>query len=622
MEVESSPYESSEMLASFLASTPFLEESWRLCSFANSAAPWSFVADQRREVGYVAFSGVQVIDGSEPSCGTLVALGECGCEHLFSPLRCNGEDEGAVKVDAGFLRLFLDFSHRLDFRNLIEEFQQKVKMIILTGHSFGATTATLTALWLLSQRQPKDSPISVLYLTFGTPLLGNESLSQAILQERWGESFCNIVSKLDVLPKLFFAPLTSWTSQLNLLLQFWQFAMAAVPIPEQLARELERQNFNEFFSNVKKYVKDAAQSEEGARNDLFWPLGSYIFCSEEGAICLDNATSIVKMMHLMLETDCLASSVVDHLKYGDYTRLLSFQFLKRRDINALSNSSYEAGVFLALQSSGVDPQMARHMGNALNLNSAYLVIKLSDMEPCWKQLEWYKEHCDESHDQRGYYDTFKESAASWGESTPNTNLFRLGAFWDEVIGMAARNELSSKFHHNVKWIKAYHSYRLLAEPLEIADYYRHGMHMKKGHYIEHGRNWRFQILERWWSKKVVVVALEPQRNNNKRSESEYPSFTQDSLFWAKVEEAKDWLKNAEEEEDPNKLGPLLEKMNDFETHAEKLIKTGEVSKDVLAKNSSYTLWAEKWKDLKPKLSQLPSILVLNEMDCDHKEIEA
>ncbi|XP_039157972.1 lipase-like PAD4 [Eucalyptus grandis] len=597
----------------------------------------SFVADECGEVGYVAFSGVQAIDWSEPSCGTLMALGECEGEPLFSPLRCDGDGdgdgEGTVKVDTGFLRLFLEYYRRQDFQNQIQGLLGKVKMIILTGHSLGATTASLTALWLLSNLQAIASPISVLCLTFGTPLLGNESLSQAILGERWGGSFCNVVSKLDVVPKLFFTALTSLTPQLYLLLQFWQGAMAS-PSPEQLVGELQKQNFDEFFSKFKKCVQDAAQSEEGARNNLFWPLGSYLFCSEEGAICLDDATSIVKMMHLMLETVSPVSSFEDHLKYSYFTRLLSLQFLKRIDIDDLSESSYEAAVFLALQSSGIDPQddniskpakdclqMARHMGRAPNLNNAYLAIKLSEITPCRAQLEWYKARCDESVDQRGYYDTFEKFAASRRESTINMNLFRLGTFWDRAIGMAARNELSHDFHCMPKWVNASHSYMLLAEPLEIARYYRHGMHTKKGHYIKHGRNRRFQILERWWNRKVAVVAQEPQQNNKKRSRSRYASFTHDSLFWARVEEAKDWLKYAEEEEDLNKLGSLLENTNHFEMYAEELIKNKEVSIDVLAKNSSYTLWAEKWKDLKAKLLRPPSTLVLNGMDCDYKEMK-
>ncbi|XP_056159209.1 lipase-like PAD4 [Syzygium oleosum] len=631
MDAESSPFESSEMLASFLASTPVLEESWGLCSFANAAAPGSFVADQRGEVGYLAFSSVQVIDGSEPSCGTLMALDELECEHLFSLLRCDGDE--TIRVDAGFLRLFLEFYRRPDFQIKIWELLGKFKMLIVTGHSFGATTASLTALWLLSYLQPIASPISVLCLTFGTPLLGNKYLSQAILRERWGGSFCNVVSKLDVVPKLFFAPLASLTPQLHLLLQFWQVTMAS-PSLEQHVGELRKQNFYEFFSNVKGFVKYAEQSG-GAKNSLFWPLGSYLFCSEEGAICLDNATSVVKIMRLMLETVSPASSFEDHLKcfedhlkYSYYTGLLSSQFLKRTNINGLSTSSYEAGVSLALQSSGIDPQddnilrpakdclqMARRMGCAPNLNNAHLAIRLSKIMPCAAQLEWYKVRCDESGDQLGYYDTFKKFGASRREFKIDMNLFTLAAFWDDVIRMAERNELSHDFHRISYWINASHFYKLLAEPFEIARYYRLGKHLVQGHYIKHGRDRRFQIFDRWWNQMIAGAGLEPRLFQNKRSRSRDASLTQDSLFWAKVEEAKDWLENANKERYSNKLEPLLLNMKDFEKYAEELIERKDVSKDVLAMNSSYRLWAEQWKALKSKLPQ-PLDPALSGMNCD------
>ncbi|KAI3435455.1 uncharacterized protein J3R85_006062 [Psidium guajava] len=123
------------------------------------------------------------------------------------------------------------------------------------------------------------------------------------------------------------------------------------------------------------------------------------------------------------------------------------------------------------------------------------------------------------------------------------------------------------------------------------------MHLHKGHYIKHGRGRRFQILDRWWNRRTAVVARERQRINNKSSRSRLAGLTQDSLFWAKVEEAKDWLEQARKERDSNKLEPLLANLKDFEEYAKELIGRKEVSIDVLAKNSSYSLWAEGWKAL-------------------------
>ena len=96
------------MVAAFLASTPLLSESWRLCRSANAnAAPTeTFSVSRTGDVSYVAFSGVQAFGVLDPGCGNLVAVdGE-----VFSVLRRHGEaDEEAeepVMVHAGMLRLF------------------------------------------------------------------------------------------------------------------------------------------------------------------------------------------------------------------------------------------------------------------------------------------------------------------------------------------------------------------------------------------------------------------------------------------------------------------------------------------------------------------------------------
>jgi hypothetical protein len=53
-------------------------------------------------------------------------------------------------------------------------------------------------------------------------------------------------------------------------------------------------------------------------------------------------------------------------------------------------------------------KMARKMGRTPNLNSAKLAIRLSEVNPYRAQIEWYKASCDESDNQMGYYDCFKQ----------------------------------------------------------------------------------------------------------------------------------------------------------------------------------------------------------------------
>ena len=232
------------------------------------------------------------------------------------------------------------------------------KSIVITGHSIGGATASLCTLWLLAYLQHITSSVSVLCITFGSPMLGNESFSGAILRERWGGNFCHVVSKHDIMPRLLFAPITPHTAQLNFLLQFWQLSMAA-PSFGKLAVQISDKEKAELFNFVMSYLHAATQEEEGSAPTLFHPFGSYFFVSEEGAVCVDSSTTVIKMMHLMFETSSPACSIEDHLKYGDYVNKLSLQFLNQKNSiqGKVPDSSYEAGLELAVQSSGIAHQV-------------------------------------------------------------------------------------------------------------------------------------------------------------------------------------------------------------------------------------------------------------------------
>lgn len=241
------------------------------------------------------------------------------------------------------------------------------KSIVITGHSIGGTTASLCALWLLSYLQSASSTLSVLCITFGSPLLGNEALSRAILRESWGGNFCHVVSKYDIMPRLLFAPLESCTRQLHFLLQYWQMSMTSSPsnfghLPVLQLGEEEKAKLFRFISHYNLQVSLMAQAEAGEEkpNSLYWTFGNYLFCSQEGAICVENAASVIKMMHLMFMTGNPNCCIDDHLKYGDYVGKISSQFLNKKSFSEgelFPESSYEAGVALALQSSGISSQV-------------------------------------------------------------------------------------------------------------------------------------------------------------------------------------------------------------------------------------------------------------------------
>ncbi|XAR73134.1 Carboxylesterase [Bertholletia excelsa] len=642
MEGEASSFESSEMLATFLRSTPLLWESWEVCGQANAKAAAAaaaaaaagagsgadeseslFVINRRGSATYVGFPSSVSDSGNN---NLLEELEKAAPPPLFSALLLHPHQHQhpqiyhhPVMVHAGFLRLFLSILRLPSFQHQLFESIKASKSVVFTGHSIGGATASFSALWLLSYLQlnsnsnssssSSSTNINVMCITFGSPLLGNHSLSRAILRERWTGNFCHVVANRDVVPRLLFAS----------------------PPPPLSFLQLPDDEKNKFFLLVLAACAQAAASakqlgEKGEPNhNCFWPFGSYMLCSNKGAVCLDNDIAIVKLLHLMLaRASSPTFSIEDHLSYHDYVdRMSNFHFLNNRGLMAegdFTHSSYEAGVTLALQSLDISTtagtchdeaaaakdclRMAKRMGMGIgigvrtpNLNSATLAIALSKISPLRAQIEWYKASCDESNDGMGYYDTFKQRGASRRHTKVNMNRIKLARFWDDIIHMLETNQLPLNFHKRAKWVNASHSYQLLVEPLDIAEYYRMGMHKKKGHYLKHGRERRHEIFDRWWRNRDVG---EEEKNNMRSS---FASLTQDSCFWARVEEAREWLEDfSQVEADTRKLS-LLRDIDEFEEYARGIIERKEASRDVLAENSSYSLWINEWRQVKSQLSQ-------------------
>ncbi|XP_028782722.1 lipase-like PAD4 [Neltuma alba] len=606
MDTETSPFESSDMLAAFLLSTPLIPESWRLCSLANTAASGSFLTEQIGDAVYLAFSGIQMAGGSGPSWGQLVPLVSVGDVTLFSS-HPSKEGEDSVMVHKGMLNLFWSIFKQFQNQMMAIMGNPNTKSIIITGHSLGGAIASLCTIWLLSYLQSISSSMSVLCITYGSPLLGNESLSKAILKERWGGNFCHVVSKHDIMPRLLFAPIIPLTTQIYSLLQFWQFCMTS-PHLGNFGAQISDQEKADIFTFVMAYLDNAA-SQDGERTlpVLFHPFGSYFFVSDEGAVCVDGTATVIKMMHLMLATSSPASCIKDHLKYGDYVNKLSQQSLNQRNSMQVNvpDSSYEAGLELALQSSGItsrDPaaspfrqclSSARRKGRTPTLNAANLAVTLSKFVPYRAEIEWYKAWCDKSDDELGYYDSFKRrgSTTAKRDMKVNMNRHKLARFWNNVIEMLENNELPRDFNKRAKWVNASHSYQLLVEPLDIAEYYGKEKHKTNGHYLERGRDRRYKIFDRWWMEKEATMEETKER-------TKFAGLTQDSCFWAKVEEARDWLSRVRSERDVNKQVLLWQNIEKFEKYAVELIESKAVSEDVLAKNSSYSLWVEELREVR------------------------
>lgn len=494
------------------------------------------------------------------------------------------------------------------------------KSVVFSGHSLGGAVASLSALWLLSYirataASASHHSIAILCITYGSPMLGNHSLSQAILHERWGGNFCHVVAPYDLVPRLLSAPLAS--DHLVALFRSWHLSMITSPYSVQLAFcQLSHGERVQLFANVlarvgARLIPGQDQDQDQEKSCQYWPFGSYMFCTDNGAVCLDNASAIVKFLYLTMAESSPDLNIEDHLKYEDYVTKLCWQYLKKRRVSYSDHdcreTNNEAGIALALQTLGISSHQepayatattclttARQLGLPRNLNNAKMAVSLAKINPCRAEIEWYKKFCDDSDDRVGYYDSFKRRGASRREFRVNMNRLKLGCFWDDLITKLETNQLTRDFHKLPKYVNASQSYKLLVEPLEIADYYRMGKHREKGHYIEHGREKRFKIFDTWWGDREFGEEESEPR-------SKYASLTQDSCFWARVEEAICLIYDVVGERDAGRQSALVEKIERFEEYARGMIEKMEVSIDVLAKNSSYSLFRQEWGEFKAQM---------------------
>lgn len=232
------------------------------------------------------------------------------------------------------------------------EIKKKQKPVVFTGHSIGGAIAALSSIWLLSYLQSISSPPSVICFTFGSPLIGNEALSRAINRQRWGGNFCHLVSKFDIIPRLLFAPLAPITTHLHTLLKSWHLTMNSPFFIRDLGTQLSEHEKSEFFHFVLQFVEIASKPSGVNKTGglSFVPFGNFVFCSSDGAVCIDDTTAIVKMLHLTFASGSPNSSIVDHLEYESYVEKISLQCLNRNDEELFESNTYEAGVTLASQS--------------------------------------------------------------------------------------------------------------------------------------------------------------------------------------------------------------------------------------------------------------------------------
>lgn len=193
-----------------------------------------------------------------------------------------------------------------------------------------------------------------------------------------------------------------------------------------------------------------------------------------------------------------------------------------------------------------------------------------------KAMQQYRTDCERR--KVGYYDAFKNQAS---EEDFKANVARLEAagIWDEIVDMLKNYQLPDNFEGKKEWIDLGTEFRRLIEPVDIANYYRHGRNDDAGSYMTKGRPRRYKFPQRWHEHNKRMMRFET---------------ISESCFWGEVEELRilSKKKSDNDEDMKQRIKTLEEKVLQWHQDQDKVL-----GKDVFLEKSTFTEW---WNSLSPQ----------------------
>lgn len=404
--------------------------------------------------------------------------------------------------------------------------------LIVTGQGLGGYLAilfTLLHLHAIDVEETKDSETTKrpLCLTFGSPLVGDEALQCAISEHpQWKSSFLNVVVKTD--------PVAS------------------------------------FFKS----------------NTPYKPFGTFLFCTESGKhTAFEDPDAILAVL------DAMESLHHRNPKIHDYRKELgsiggNVLYRGVSDMCEFNLNPFREGIALQIMEIGVSEYIPNDLIPKMEDKKAKMIKKKEkEYEPMKKlnvrkinlaYMEWYMKT---TRSKGGYYDFYK-NAQSIDEITRKQEIVKsqrwLNQYWKEFIEEKNRMPQKEGVKLRKRWLYSGTNYRRIVEPLDIADYYKSG----KTNYISN-RPKHYELLEKWWNYE------KDQKPNGGKTKA--ASLTEDSCFWAHVEEALISLSRLKN----GGSGSVATDMEVFEVYVLCGIKDYSVSPDVFLDGSSLMMW---WRE--------------------------
>ncbi|KAF3796545.1 EDS1 protein [Nymphaea thermarum] len=538
---------------------------------------------------------------------------------LFPSLKVLGTGAVACANEAFSSR----FRHILEATSLELEVTKAIKKkrkIVFTGHSSGGALAILATIWLLERRLDSCTPLCV---TFGSPLVGDKAFGHAIRREGWSSYFQHIVFTRDITPCIALAPLEDIEAEFQAILQQWKPKKQASSSISLSGAGFD-QLIVDFFTTVTNNAFSAASHDScilrccssgiallgavGRTVEVspYRPFGTFVFCCGGGRmVWVDNHDAVLQLLFYTLQLEDTYGNITAAVRYSvmdqqknyktevkEYLKKMNIVELNRLDEIPLSPLDVSTG-----WTSNIDSAL-REMGLSVEARLSLRAAGEVEKEKARKQervegyyskvqdylaiFQAYRTLCEAKG--MCYYDAFKLHR-DLEDFKAYVDRFELIGIWEETREMFRNFELPDSFELDRKLVKIATDFRLLLEPIDIANYYRRGLYRDAGLYEtdSNGRPKYYKYPESWLKHLQRFIPEDEEELGRGKV-----SF--DSCFWARVENMCLELRKGTE------FAEIERVVLEFEDEVRAWFDGGELGQDVLMEGSTFLKW---WAMLPP-----------------------
>ncbi|XP_059452082.1 senescence-associated carboxylesterase 101-like isoform X2 [Corylus avellana] len=439
--------------------------------------------------------------------------------------------------------------------------QISTKPLIIAGHFVGGSVASLFTLWLLDKINLATTK-RPLCITFGSPLVGDDGLQEAILQyPAWNSCFLHVVSDRDPVPRVLISP---------------------------------------------HNIPSAPQSASASPTKEYKPFGTFLLCSQLGCACLENPESVLELL-MANYSEGPGNQVLEFFDYKNIVQQLKGNVICKDSTAVLDEwiaQPLQAGIITQLAAIGLGrPQQLQQQSIDMNKlitktqeqerewlfrrREAYDSKVLNEMKVNMAQLEWYKKFSED--EKIGYYDMFKNPYVSRNNTVERFKK-SLTCYWIDMVDEKEKMPQRKGAAFATRFLFSGTNYRRMVEPLDIAEYYRDG----ETDYIAKGRTKHYKLLKQWLDEDESSAS----RPNNPKKQNLKGGLTEDSCFWAYVEEALisvNALSNGQYSS--NDMDKHKRSLIQFDDYVWGMLKNYAVSPEIFLEKSSFMKWWKEYSEI-------------------------